>query len=291
MTAWIRARRPLVPALALLTVAALLGGCRARRDSTVQTRQAPAPVWTVEADGRASRAVPDPGGAAQLVVPPRCKHARCGLVIVSHGRGGQALDGITHPPFDTLVDAIDVQGYVLLLSNDGGPETWGSPGALSYIRRVYQAAQPHFQGNGRVYTLGISMGGLPATLTAYRNTLGVPVRAVAIVAGRVNLTDALRTSERRAASIQKAFGAASLAGHDPVNDFAGLSGRRTPLLAVVSPQDTAVSSAMNGERLAALARGAGAEVQLIRVQGPHLSRGYMNPDVGRQIAAFFNAHP
>jgi hypothetical protein len=245
----------------------------------------------VEADGRASRAIPDSQGAAQLVVPPRCRKARCPLVIVSHGRGGQALDGITHPPFDTLVDAIDVQGYVLLLSNDGGKETWGSPGALAYNRRVYQAALPHFQGDGRVYTLGISMGGLPATLTAYRQTLGVKVRATAIVAGRVNLRDAVRTSVRRAASVRRAYGAVGLAGYDPVNDFATFQGRRTPLMTVVSPQDTAVRSAANGVRLAQLARGAGADVRVIGVQGPHLSRGYMNADVGRQIALFFNAHP
>ncbi|MBZ9715422.1 alpha/beta hydrolase family protein [Deinococcus multiflagellatus] len=211
-------------------------------------------------------------------------------MIVSHGRGGQALDGITHPPFDTLVDAIDVQGYVLLLSNDGGKETWGSPDALAYVGRVYRAAQPHFKGDGRVYSLGISMGGLPATLTAYRQTLGVRVRATAIVAGRVNLRDAERTSARRAASIRRAFGGASQVGYDPVNQFASFRGRLTPLLAVVSAQDTAVASAANGIRLAILARAAGADVQVLQVQGPHLSRGYMNADVGSKIAQFFNTH-
>lgn len=280
-----------MPTLALLTLAALLGSCKPRGETTnTQVVQARSDGWTVEADGRASRPIPDSLGAAQLVVPPRCRSAACALVIVSHGRGGQALDGITHPPFDTLVDAIDVQGYVLLLSNDGGRETWGSPGALAYIRRVYQAAQPHFQGNGRVYTLGISMGGLPATLTAYRQTQGVPVRAVAIVAGRVNLRDAVRTSLKRAASIEKAYGASGLDGHDPVNDFARFPGRSTPLLAVVSPQDQAVNSARNGARLTELARRAGADVRVIQVRGPHLSRGYVNADVGRQIGQFFSAH-
>ncbi|BDP44598.1 alpha/beta hydrolase (plasmid) [Deinococcus aetherius] len=284
-----------VLSLTLLTLAALLTACMSPRADSgpgpARLSLTVAKGWTVEADGRATRAVPDPQGAAQLVVPGRCRKASCPLVIVSHGRGGQALDGITHPPFDTLVDAVDAQGYVLLLSNDGGRETWGSPGALTYIRRVYRAAQPHFQGDGRVYTLGISMGGLPATLTAYRQTLGVKVRATALVAGRVNLSDAVRTSARRAASIRRAYGAVSLAGHDPVNDFATFRGRRTPLLTVVSPQDTAVRSAANGVRLAHLARAAGADVRVIQVQGPHLSRGYMNADIGRQIALFFKAHP
>ena len=40
-----------------------------------------------------------------------------------------------------------------------------------------------------------------------------------------------------------------------------------------------------------LARSAGADVRVIQVQGPHLSRGYMNPEVGRQIGLFFSAHP
>lgn len=279
----------------LLCALALLTACGPRTPEQ-PSRAASVPAveakgWTVEADGRASRTVADPAGAAQLVVPQRCRTAPCALVIVSHGRGGQALDGITHPPFDSLVDAIDSRGYVLLLSNDGGKETWGSPAALASIRRVYQAAQPHFQGNGRVYTLGISMGGLPATLTAYRRTLGIPIRAVALVAGRVNLRDARRTSVRRAQSIGLAYGTAPLTGHDPVNDFARFAGRLTPLLTVVSPQDTAVSSAANGERLAALARGAGADVQVVTVRGPHLSSGYMNAEVGRKIALFFKAHP
>ncbi|WP_019012030.1 alpha/beta hydrolase family protein [Deinococcus aquatilis] len=279
----------------LLCALALLTACSPQTPEQ-PSRAASVPAvgakgWTVEADGRASRAIADPGGAAQLIVPARCRTAPCALVIVSHGRGGQALDGVTHPPFDTVVDAIDSQGYVLLLSNDGGKETWGSPRALASVRRIYQAAQAHFQGNGRVYTLGISMGGLPATLTAYRRTLGIPIRAVALVAGRVNLQDARRTSVKRAQSIGLAYGTAPLTGHDPVNDFASFPGRLTPLLTVVSPQDTAVASTPNGERLAALARRAGADTQVVTVQGPHLSSGYMNANVGRQIALFFKAHP
>ncbi len=147
--------------------------------------------WRLDPDGRRSLILPDPAGASQLVVPPVCWQRACPLVIVSHGRGGQASDGSTHQPFDAMLDAIDVQGFVLLLSSDGGRETWGSPRALNTLRRAYHAALSHFQHDGRVYTLGISMGGLPATLTAYRRTLGIPVNAVALVAGRVNLNNAV----------------------------------------------------------------------------------------------------
>lgn len=279
--------------LTLLLLTLLLTSCRSR---TAETGRGPvtgqaSSGWTVEADGHAVRAIPDPLGDAQLVVPATCRSTRCPLVIVSHGRGGQALDGVTHAPLDTLLDALDTQGYVLLLSNDGGPTTWGNPAALASIRRVYRAAQPHVQGNGRVYTLGISMGGLPAVLTAYQGMLGVPVQATAIIAGRVNLQDAVRTSVRRAASIRRAFGALDLFSADPVNGFRRFPGRRTPLLTVVSPQDTAVNSRTNGLRLAQLARQAGADVQIISVKGPHLARGYVNAEIGRQIARFFATHP
>ncbi|MFC3832929.1 MULTISPECIES: hypothetical protein [Deinococcus] len=132
------------------------------------------------------------------------------------------------------------------------------------------------------------MGGLPATLTAYSQTLG-PVRASASVAGRVNLKDTVRTSQRRGQSVRRAYGGASLSGHDPVNDFARFRGRLTPLLTVVSPQGTGVASAANGERLAVLARRVGADVRVVPVKGPHLFGGYMNAGIGRQIGEFFSA--
>lgn len=246
--------------------------------------------WTLDPDGRRSLILPDPEGDSELVVPPVCWQRTCPLVIVSHGRGGQASDGSTHAPFDAMLDALDVQGFVLLLSSDGGRETWGSPRALNTLRRAYRAALPHFRHDGRVYTLGISMGGLPATLTAYRRTLGFPIHAVALVAGRVNLNNAVRTSKSRGRSVAAAFAGASTQGHDPVNDFSGFAGRQTPLLVVSSPQDTAVRGSQNGLLLASLARKVGARTKVIGVMGPHLNRQYVNADIGRQIGAFFRTH-
>ncbi len=246
--------------------------------------------WKLDPDGRRSLILPDPAGASELVVPAVCWQRACPLVIVSHGRGGQASDGSTHAPFDAMLDALDAQGYVLLLSSDGGRETWGSPRALNTLRRAYISALPQFIHDGRVYTLGISMGGLPATLTAYRHTLGFPINAVALVAGRVNLNNAVRTSKSRRRSVAAAFAGASIQGHDPVNDFSGFVGTRTPLLVVSSPQDQAVSGVQNGLLLATLARKAGARIQVIRVMGPHLNRQYVNADIGQQIGAFFRTH-
>ncbi|OLV17245.1 hypothetical protein [Deinococcus marmoris] len=172
---------------------------------------------------------------------------------------------------------------MLLLSSDGGRETWGSPTALNTLRRAYRAALPHFRHDGRVYTLGISMGGLPATLTAYRRTLGFPINAVALVAGRVNLNNAVRTSKSRGRSVAAAFAGASTRGHDPVNDFSGFVGTKTPLLVVSSSQDQAVSGVKNGLLLATLARRVGAKTKVIGVMGPHLNpsvreRGYRAAD-------------
>lgn len=246
--------------------------------------------WKLDPDGRRSLILPDPAGDSQLVVPPVCWQRACPLVIVSHGRGGQASDGSTHAPFDAMLDALDVQGFVLLLSSDGGRETWGSPRALNTVRRAYRAALPQFTHDGRVYTLGISMGGLPATLTAYRRTLGLPIKAIALVAGRVNLNNAVRTSKSRGRSVAAAFAGASTQGHDPVNDFSRFVGTRTPLLVVSSPQDQAVSGVQNGLLLATLARKAGARTKVIGVMGPHLNRQYVNADIGGQIGAFFKMH-
>lgn len=246
--------------------------------------------WQKDKDGQQSLTLSNPAGDAQLVVPRVCQARACSLVIVSHGRGGLASDGIRHVPFDSLLDAIDAQGFVLLLSSDGGPSTWGNAAALSSIQRTYKAALPHFRHDGRVYTLGISMGALPATLTAYRRTLGIPIKAVTLVAGRVNLQDAVRSSVSRGKSIADAYGSAPLQASDPVNDFQHFIGRRTPLMVVVSPQDTVVSSAKNGGRLAHLARSAGANVEMVQVSGQHLTRGYVNAEVGRQIGAFFLRH-
>lgn len=233
-----------------------------------------APTWIKDRDGRQSLTLPDPAGDAQLVVPRQCQAKACSLVIVSHGRGGLASDGIRHAPFDALLDAIDAQGFVLLLSSDGGPSTWGNSAALSSIRRTYKVALPHFRYDGRVYTLGISTGGLPATLTAYRRTLGIPIKAVALVAGRVNLQDAVRSSVSRGKSITAAYGSALLKTSDPVNHFQHFVGRRTPLMVVVSPQDTVVSSA-------------GASVKVVQVSGQHLTHSHVNAAVGQQIGAFF----
>lgn len=246
--------------------------------------------WKLDPDGRRSLILPDPAGDSQLVVPSACWQRACPLVIVSHGRGGHASDGSTHAPFDAMLDAIDKQGFVLLLSSDGGRETWGSPAALNTLRRAYRAALLQFRHDRRVYTLGISMGGLPATLTAYRRTLGLPINAVALVAGRVNLNNAVRTSKSRGRSVAAAYAGASTQGHDPVNDFGGFVGTRTPLLVVSSPQDQAVSGVQNGLLLATLAQKVGARTKIIGVMGPHLNRQYVNADIGQQIGAFFKAH-
>lgn len=212
-------------------------------------------------------------------------------MIVSHGFGGAAVDGIKHPPLDILVDQIDRQGFVLLFSSDGGKATWGNDAALSAVKQAYHAALPHFRHDGKVYTLGVSMGGLPASLTALRKTLGVQIRATALVAGRVNLLNAVHTSRSRAASVALAYPGKKFTAHDPVNHFHALPVKRTPLLAVVSPDDTIVTANENGLKLAHLVKSAGGPVEVLTVRGQHLTHGYINPDVGRQIGLFFKRHP
>lgn len=268
-------------AVALMVIACLLPGCDPRWNGA---------DWTRSPDGRRSLILPDATGESHLVVPPVCWRRTCPLVIVSHGRGGQASDGRDRKPFNAMLSAIDAQGFVLLLSSDGGGDTWGSPAGLNTLRRAYRAALPRFRHDGRVYTLGVSMGGLPAALTAYRHTLGFSISAVAVVGGWVNLRNAVRTSKSRTRAVEAAYGRASRRGHDPVGDFGGFVGKRTPLLVVSSPQDRSVAGNRNGLLLVKLARKAGAQTKVIAVTGAHMNRRYVNAEIGQQIGEFFRAH-
>ncbi|MGH8615806.1 MAG: alpha/beta hydrolase family protein, partial [Gammaproteobacteria bacterium] len=181
-----------------------------------------------------------------------------------------------------------------LLSEDAGPETWGNDAALNYIIRMFKQAKARFLWNGSVFTIGISMGGLPATLTAYRQTLGIPVKAIALIAGRVNLLDAFVGPKDRSADIDSAYGTSFYTSqeyaHDPIADFYSYIGNKTPVLAIVSAQDDTVNSKTNGELLVNLSKKLGVESNIYSVEGPHLGSGYLSVDVASKIASFFNLH-
>jgi hypothetical protein len=240
--------------------------------------------------------VSDPAGDAILIVPPVCLSGHCPLLIVSHGRKASPASQLRHPVLKRFFQILSSYGYVLLFSDDAGPETWGNAAALAMIRRICAVALTRFNWNGTIYTLGISMGGLSATLTAYRRTLKTPVAAVALVGGRVNLADAHSGPPGRTAAIDLAYPAhgpvfaTASRGHDPVNGFADFPGKSTPVIAIVSPGDSVVSSTRNGERLVELSRTAGTASRLITVTGQHLGRGHFTDAIAQRIARFFEQH-
>jgi len=138
------------------------------------------------------------------------------------------------------------------------------------------------------------MGGLPATLTAYRQTLGIPVKAVALIGGRVNLLDALGGPKGRFAQIDEAYSIPFYPlreyEHDPVGDFNGFIGNKTPVLAIVSPQDDAVNSKSNGELLVKKSKKLGVRSNIYSVDGEHLGSGYLSVDVATEIVFFFEQY-
>lgn len=238
----------------------------------------------------------DRTGESVLLIPRACERRGCPLVVVSHGRQASARSELGDPVLKRFFDHLGSRGYVLLLSGDAGPESWGNQAALTSIRRAFKRAKTQFQWDGRPYTLGISMGGLCATLTAYRLTLAVPVKAVALIAGRVNLADAHCGPPERTAALERAYGATGEAFwravryHDPVQDFADFEGNTTPVLAVASPEDTAVNSAVNGQWLVQLGRLAGAPSQSLTVSGCHLGPEHLGAGVAKRIEHFFANH-
>lgn len=233
-------------------------------------------------------------GDADLLIPADCSLRKCPLIIVSHGREAKPTNELRSPEFHKLFDVLTKNNYVVLLSEDAGPETWGNDAALNYIMRMFKQAKARFLWNGGVFTIGISMGGLPAILTAYRQTLGIPVKAIALIAGRVNLLDAFVGPKDRSADIDKAYSTSFYTSkeyaHDPIADFYSYIGNKTPVLAIVSSQDDVVNSKNNGELLVKKSKKLGVESNVYSVEGQHLGSGYLNAEVATKIVSFFEQH-
>ncbi|MGH8550298.1 MAG: hypothetical protein ACRERU_17195 [Methylococcales bacterium] len=159
--------------------------------------------------------ISDRAGDARLVIPAGFQHRECALVIVSHAREAKPADELHNPPYPDFFHALGAAGYVLLLSEDSGDEDWGNAAALRSVERVFNKARERFKWNRTIFMLGLSMGGLPATLTAYRGTLKTPVNAVALIAARVNLADAYTAPAERRAAIEAAYATDVKPNFDP----------------------------------------------------------------------------
>lgn len=256
---------------------------------------------TVSREGRVAgpdsldmRVVQDPEGAS-LLVRSREERPRP-LVIVSHCLGRDPWDQISARSYDRVFTHLADAGYALLLSYDAGTDTYGNDRALAYNRRVARRAAEAFDWDGRILTLGISMGGLPALLAAYRGTLDRPVDAVALIAGVADLAAVHTAPADRRRRIEDAYGRGrrgwsferASAGHDPLGSFDDWPNRATPVLAVASPQDSVVPISAHAEPLVARSRAAGAESGLVEASGPHVGRGHFTERIAAAIVRFFD---
>ncbi|WP_246351713.1 alpha/beta hydrolase family protein [Deinobacterium chartae] len=229
-----------------------------------------------------------PLGDAYLLVPPRCRSAACSLIVVSHSRGMTAQASFERAHLNTLYSSFTSAGYAVLVSDDAGARSWGNPQSLSYLGEVHRLATRHFRFSGRTYTFGYSMGGLPALLSAYRGVF--PVHGVMLLDARVNLEDAWRsTDHKRRAEIAHAFGIAPTDelphGFDPLSDYG--EGSRIPMFIAGSPTDRTVPFSSNGERLYHRDSRT-AQVELLRLEGPHLGGSHWGPEVVGSMVRFVN---
>ncbi|WP_104990447.1 S9 family peptidase [Deinococcus sp. NW-56] len=224
-------------------------------------------------------------GPSFLRVPPACYRQECALVVVSHPRGQSAERLLDSPQVSVLVEALLDVPLAVLLSDDGGESTWGSPAALAQVASLRQEAGSHFAWNGRTYALGLSMGGLLALRSALPGS-PYPVGGVALIDGWADLRNAWGTALTRRAEIGHAYG---LQGGEPAPDLNPLSlaeqAPRLPLFLVASPDDDVVPMTTNAVRLRN--RAAPGPSQFVQLSGPHLGANRFSPKVAGQLAAFF----
>lgn len=260
----------------------------------------------------------DAGGDAILVMPEACAAGGCPLVVVSHRWGGtpeHALDRVGHPAYSAFLKRFTDAGFALLLSRDGGLETWGNTAALANASSVWTKARALYT-FGDTFTLGFSMGGLPASLLGLTGRL--PVRGTVTVAAQLSLLDAYTspTLPARSLSVARAYKldhhvgpnnaalAAVFFGHDPVGDLRLITTartirpnpawRRVPTLVVASRTDATVDFTANSAAFVALLSKLEPQTRLLEVSGGHLGADHFAPLVADTAITFFKGlgtHP
>lgn len=224
-------------------------------------------------------------GPSFLRVPPACYRQECALVVVSHPRGQSAERLLESPQVSVLTQALLDVPLAVLLSDDGGESTWGSPAALAQVASLRQEAGSHFAWNGRTYALGLSMGGLLALRSALPGS-PYPVGGVALIDPWADLRNAWGTALTRRVEINHAYG---LAEREPTPDLNPLAlaeqAPRIPLFLVASPDDDVVPMTTNAVRLRN--RAAPGPSRFVQLSGPHLGGNRFSPKVADQLADFF----
>ncbi|ADV66864.1 alpha/beta hydrolase [Deinococcus maricopensis] len=229
-----------------------------------------------------------PDGLSFLLVPKACvRDVACPLVVVSHPRGQSAERLHASPYVSQYTLALTNANMAVLLSNDGGPNPWGSPAALAELGALHADSVTHFRFNGRTYAFGLSMGGLMALRSAQRGPYAVS--GVILLDGRVDLLGAWGAPGGRRAEIEAAYG---LSG-PPTPDLDPLitaevqaeAQERLPLFIIGSHDDRTVPFTENGLRLY-LRAAQPATSRLVTLTGAHLGGAHFTADLAREVTAF-----
>ena len=254
------------------------------------------PLVTAAQDGPSARRVvrlPDPDGDAILVVPERCEREACPLLVVSHRFQGTPEHGINregNPVYARFLERFQDAGFALLLSADAGPETWGNEAALASASRAWEAAGRLLDFGGETFTLGISMGGLPATLLGLHGR--IPVLGTVLVAGVASLTSAASHNPTLAASVLRAYGSPDRQGlpevHDPPLVVARADRPVPPVMAVASRADATVPFGPNSEAYVVAAARSEPRSRLLEVTGGHLSGAHFSDAVADAAIEFLS---
>lgn len=244
---------------------------------SVHQPQPPAPAETVTLN-RLS-------GPSFLRIPDTCRERPCALVVVAHPRGQSAERLHTSPQVNVLVQALLDASFAVLLSDDGGANTWGSPAALDQVAGLHADAVSQFDWNGRTYALGLSMGGLLALRSALPDS-PYAVSGVALIDGWADLRAAWGGSMARRTEIEAAYGLAAVPPDVSLNPLTEVMNHAPlPLFVAASPDDAVVSMKANADRLYPHAEAGVSE--WVALTGPHLGGNRFSPTLARQLAGFF----
>jgi len=186
-------------------------------------------------------------------------------------------------------------GWHILRSADAGPATYGNDSALNYCARMCEKAVERCDWDGRLFTLGISMGSLTALQMTWKGLFPYPVRAVATIDGVMDLQAVHASPVERRLRIEKAYAigggtgfAEATQGHDPLRDFQRFKHKEIPLLAFASSEDALLPIGKHSAAMVAASQEVGAKSKLVRTGGPHLAEEHFTVETASRIVSFFS---
>lgn len=239
--------------------------------------------------------VPDSEGDSTLL--PAMGTGPRPLIYLSHRLGGEPEMGRRNEAPWIMFGAMQRAGWTILRSADAGRETYGNDRALAYCARMCGKAIERIDWDGRLFSLGISMGAIPALLMTWRGLFPHPVRAVASVAGVTSLAAIHADPPARRARIDAAYGVTkqfpferASQGHDPLNDFRSFPHTGIPLLALASSDDTLLPIEIHAAPMVEASRAIESPSKLVRISGPHIGPEHFTLRTAAHIANFFMAH-